>query len=275
MGGEMDKDSNITDSRIHPVKVSEALVQHILTDISIGNLKPGDRLPPQRELAQQLGVGNSSVREALQVLRAMGVVEIKHGIGAFVMDQGRLTPIVKRAEWSSPIAPEQYVEVLEARCVVEVGMARLAALHINDEQLDEMSENLSAMTRGLRQADADLYSNSDLRFHQLLAEASKNAFLVAFLQAQQLPFHAFFETVPYSSAGLMRHHALLEALQKHNSIAAAEALIALLEHTLRISSEKDLISPEACEYLSSLLHEMGPVDSLQGRRLEPFPEAVG
>lgn len=249
-------DTNLSnDRKIRTTTVSEAVVQQILTDISTGELKPGDKLPPQRQLAEQLGVSNSSIREALQVLQAMHVVDVRHGIGAFIIDGDSLNSITKGATWAPPITPEQYVELLEARCIVEVGIARLAASHATDEQLEEMTDMLGGMTHGLRQEDADLYSASDLRFHELLAMASKNSFLLAAFEAQRLPYQSFFDTVPYSSAGLVRHHALLEALQKHDPAAAAEALRTLLTHTLRISVEKELISSEDHEYLLSLLRE--------------------
>src|SRR5512137_2149251 len=87
------------ESKIRPQTVSEAVVERILADISAGQLTADQRLPPQREMARRLGVSNSSVREALQSLQTMGVIGIRHGVGAFVLDPTRIRPMPKHGPW--------------------------------------------------------------------------------------------------------------------------------------------------------------------------------
>jgi GntR family transcriptional repressor for pyruvate dehydrogenase complex len=237
--------------RIQTLSVSEAVVQQLLEDISTGAFRPGDRLPPQRELARQLGVSNSSIREGLQSLQAMGVIETRHGVGTFVVGDARLIPILKNL--TQEPSPEQYAHVLEIRCLIEPRLAWLAALRITDEQLDEMSRALSEMAKGLEQENAKLYFENDMRFHTLLFAATGNSLFWALLQPLSPAFLAFFEAIPYSSAGLIRHHALLDALRQHDSSLAASTTTAILAHSLLISRDSNLISTETYEHLSRLL----------------------
>ncbi|GEM_PF-128238 len=248
-------DLRAANKRIRPVTVSEILVQHLLADISSGNLRPGDQLLPQRKLAQKMGVSNNSVREALQVLQGMGVIEIRHGVGAFVTRKVDLYAITKSSKASESITPEDYVKVLEARCLVEVGIAGLAARRITDDQLTAMSNVLNEMNESLKQKDAARYSSSDLCFHLLLAEASGNNFLSEFIRLLGERFRKFLETIPYSGVGHIRHHSVLEALRQRNPVASAKAMVRLLESSLLLSVENDLIDPQTHQSLLEILHQ--------------------
>jgi GntR family transcriptional regulator, transcriptional repressor for pyruvate dehydrogenase complex len=90
------------------------------------NLKVGDRLPPERELARQLSVGRSSLREAMQGLQTMGLVEVRHGVGTFFTSEPSrwlLSPL----RFSNTSARRLFAELIEARLLVEVRLAALAA----------------------------------------------------------------------------------------------------------------------------------------------------
>mgnify|MGYP005838691953 CR=1 FL=1 len=246
-----------TNKRIRPVTVSEILVQLLLADISSGNLRPGDQLLPQRKLAQKMGVSNNSVRESLQVLQGMGVIEIRHGVGAFVTRRVDLNAITKASDVKEPITPEDYAKVLEARCLVEVGIAWLAARRITDSQLTAMSTVLNEMNQSLNQKDAVRYSSNDLRFHLLLAEASGNNFLSEFIRLLGERFRKFLETIPYSDVGHIRHHCVLEALRQHDPVASAKAMVRLLESSLLLSVENDLLDSKTHQSLLEILHHTG------------------
>jgi len=90
------------------------------------NLKVGDRLPPERELARQLSVGRSSLREAMQGLQTMGLVEVRHGVGTFFTSEPSrwlLSPL----RFSNTSPRRLFAELIEARLLVEVRLAALAA----------------------------------------------------------------------------------------------------------------------------------------------------
>ena len=115
-------------------KLAETVAQQILE--AVRDLPAGTRLPPERELTTQLGVGRSTVREALNGLAMMGVVEIRHGQGVFVADR---PAIAGDAERSLP-SKEVTDELLEARRIVEVELARLAAERRTEADLAKMQD---------------------------------------------------------------------------------------------------------------------------------------
>lgn len=252
------------DRRIRPITISERLVQNILADISAGELRIGDRLLPQRQLAQEMGISNNSVREALQVLQAMGVIEVRHGIGAFVVHEVDLSPITKEPARLPPITTEEYGKVLEARILLEPGIARLAACHIRNDELAEMTCILADMNASLKPEDPARYSSSDLKFHLLLADASANAYLSAFINSLESGLGKFLETIPFGDVGYIRHHVLLEALRQHDPVAATKAMVRLLESALSLSLEGNLIDQETHdELLDNLL--LGPPGRVTSR----------
>ncbi|MBC8076492.1 MAG: FadR family transcriptional regulator, partial [Chloroflexales bacterium] len=104
-------------SRIDRASIKDLALQQLKRYILSGSMKPGDRLPAERSLAEQLGVGRSSVREALKVLEAIGLVESRIGEGTFITNQGGAsigrTIGASLAVWGSTI-----VEILEARRII-------------------------------------------------------------------------------------------------------------------------------------------------------------
>jgi GntR family transcriptional regulator, transcriptional repressor for pyruvate dehydrogenase complex len=241
------------DHRIRPQTVAEAVIERILGDISAGRLEAEQRLPPQREMAQSLGVSNSSVREALQSLQTMGVIEIRHGVGAFVLDQTRIRPMSKPGAWSVVLTSRRIEEVMEARCVVEIGLARMAAERATDEQIEELSGCLAEMTRALGQNDGQVYSENDVRFHTLLAESSGNVLLSHFTHTLGDPLRSLIEFLPYSSAGLLRHRHILDAVRRRNSADAARAMAHLMGHTVSLLREQGHLSEPAIKVLDACL----------------------
>ncbi len=232
--------------KIRSQTVAEAVIERVLSDISEGRLQAEQKLPPQREMANHLGVSNSSIREALQSLQTMGVIEIRHGVGAFVLDQGLIRPVQKPGALSAVLTAKRIEELMEARSVVEIGLARMAAERASDEQIRELGDCLVEMTRGLSQSDGRLYSEFDVRFHMLLAESSGNAPLSNFAQTLGDPLKSLIEFLPYSSAGLLHHRHIVDALRSHNSAAAGRAMALLMRHTALLLREKGyLIEPSS------------------------------
>lgn len=262
------------DHKIRPQTVAEAVVERILADISSGQIEAEQRLPPQRELARRLGVSNSSVREALQSLQTMGVIEIRHGVGAFVLDQAHIRPMYKTGSWSGILTSHHIEEVMEARCVVEVGVACMAAERATEEQIEVLSHCLTEMTRAISQNDGRLYSEQDVRFHMLLAESSGNMALSQFADSLSAPLQTLIESLPYSSAGLLRHHHILDALRNHNPAAAARAMAGLMSHTISLLREQGDLTELAFKALDVILagaevDQSSSVAKSTGRRSRP------
>jgi len=159
-------------------KKTEYARQQILEAIRRGVFAVGDRLPSERELATLLGVGRSSVREALSMLQIAGVVEVRHGSGVFV----RSLPGPEQAEIPLDflIAEQDFLTLTQARYVVERGIVALAVEEADPTGLDKMRSALADMDRSLNEADIGLFLKANIGFHEGLARAGQNPILEAF-----------------------------------------------------------------------------------------------
>ncbi|MES5925711.1 FadR/GntR family transcriptional regulator [Bacillus cereus group sp. MG9] len=152
-------------------EVSEA----ILTMIKNGTLKPGDKLFPVHQLAEQFQVGRSAVREALSALRAMGLIEMKQGEGTYVrnFDPSSLT---KSLNNKLLMKKEDILNLLEVRKVLEVGAVRAAAAKRTEANLQNMKQWLDEMAKSI--GDEKAGEKADFHFHMGIAESSHNNILL-------------------------------------------------------------------------------------------------
>ncbi|NIP49902.1 MAG: FadR family transcriptional regulator, partial [Gammaproteobacteria bacterium] len=123
---------------IRPKKISEEIVNQIKQLISSGELKPGDRIPSERELASLLGVSRPSVREAIMVLEAMGFLESRQGGGTYVKaltESSIMDPLAKLVEKRDP---ELLRSLAEVRMGLESWSAYLAAQRANEKDIAEL-----------------------------------------------------------------------------------------------------------------------------------------
>ena len=215
---------------IHAHTVSEIIVQRFLDDISAGKLSPGDRLPSQRQLARDMGVSMAALREALRSLQAMGIIEIRHGIGACV-SRSPLKAISRGFDWSVFLSAEEVDKIMEARQILEVGLARAAATRASEAHLQELANILDAMAMAFRNQDESAYEDADIRFHLALARASDNPLLVHFAEILLSALEAFIKAVPHTAAGYKRHQRVLDAIREHNPRLAEAAMRRLLAVT--------------------------------------------
>jgi GntR family transcriptional repressor for pyruvate dehydrogenase complex len=155
------------------------VVEHVRGLIESGQLRPGDRLPPERELARELKISRSSLRAGIGFLSAMGVLKSRHGAGTFVssgppaLDSSSLNILGTLHGFQ----PEQ---MFEARLVLEANVAALAAERATDEHLAELAEEVAEMYAALD--DPQEYLIHDVRFHRTIAKASGNPILGALME---------------------------------------------------------------------------------------------
>jgi GntR family transcriptional repressor for pyruvate dehydrogenase complex len=158
---------------------AERVVMHIERLIQAGQLKPGDRLPPERELARQIKVSRPSVRAGLRSLAAVGVLESRHGAGSFITAG---PPRLSTGPLSLLAALHGFTRdnMFEARRVLEMGAARLAAERAAGEDMATMSEEVAGMFASLEDPQAFLVH--DVRFHRAVALSSHNPVLAALVE---------------------------------------------------------------------------------------------
>jgi len=160
-------------------KVYEQVIEQIKYMIVSGELKKGDRLPPERELVERLQVSRTSVREALRALQIIGLVECKQGGGNFIREQFE-DNLIEPLSLMFTLQDSRNSEILELRRVLEVETASLAARSITDEELNALAEIIAGM-----KSHPDEQENVvlDKRFHYIIARASRNNLIVSILTA--------------------------------------------------------------------------------------------
>jgi GntR family transcriptional repressor for pyruvate dehydrogenase complex len=141
-----------------------------------GGLEPGDRLPPERELAVQLGISRNSLRPALAALEAKGLIEIRHGAGTFL----RATSVAQAADTLAVVLAEQSRQLpaaMEARLALERFAAGVAADRRDDADLERLEAALEQMAREVDGGEAG--DDGDRRFHAAVVAAAHNPVLAA------------------------------------------------------------------------------------------------
>jgi DNA-binding FadR family transcriptional regulator len=157
----------------------ESVVQsviNVLTDaIRSKELQPGDKIPPEPELAESLGVARSSVREAIKILTYLGVLESKRSEGTFVCD-GYKESMIDPMVYGILLNQDSFENLMELREMTEAGMMRLAIEHHEDRELDELEAILGEMKKALelKENRVDTFFEADNRFHDKIAEMGKN-----------------------------------------------------------------------------------------------------
>jgi len=166
--------------------LTDDIIEQIKKLILDGHLKPGDRLPSERELGEQLAVGRTSVREALKAVSSLGLIR-RTTEGTFV-NQDTLPSLREQLSYSLLSKKTTVREVFETRHLFEIGLAALAAQRATDEDIKAM-ENALAIDK--RSDDVASFVNADLAFHTAIAEAAQNRILCElFVTVQHLLFRS-------------------------------------------------------------------------------------
>jgi len=159
---------------------SEEVVQQLRDMIQRGDLRPGDKLPPERDLAKLLGVSRPTLRAGIRSLAAVGVLQSKQGAGTFVVE-AEASPSLDSSPLRLMAALHGFSseEMFEARQFLEMAIAGLAAERATGEHLASLAEELANMYAALDEPEQ--YLVHDMRFHQMIAAASGNRILTALM----------------------------------------------------------------------------------------------
>ena len=163
-------------SKLSVPRISDAIAETLERRILEGSLKPGDRLPPERELAAELGVSRPSLREAIQKLASKGMLQSRQGGGTFVTDRLNSTFF---DPWQEMLGahPNLREDLLEFRRMLEGQMAEWAAERRTDEDMQRLTQTFEELQAVFDGEDRKRQAACDMAFHQAIAEASHNALL--------------------------------------------------------------------------------------------------
>jgi len=212
-------------------RLYEQIVQQIEESIVKGDLKTGDQLPAERDLAQRFGVSRTAVREAVKALREKGLVEAYSGRGTFITD-GTRQAVRQSLDLMSRMGQQEGSRHLaEVRAILEPEIAALAALRIQEPELATMREAVAVMDKAGQ--DPDAYIEADLDFHLALAEGASNPLIlslidsiVGLLREQRL---RIFKVSGGPERGQAHHKKILEAVERRDAEKAREAMRSHLE----------------------------------------------
>lgn len=227
------------------------VVEHVRSLISSGELKPGDRLPPERELARKLSISRSSLRSGIGFLSAMGVLQSRHGAGTFVSSG---PPALDASSLSVLGALHHFLpwQMFEARLVLEASIAALAAERATDEHIAELAEEVAEMYAAL--GDPQEYLVHDVRFHRTLANTAGNPILAALMETITANLYETRVHNVHNSRDLKQsaemHREIYRAIRSHNPAQARHAMEQHLDlaRTAQIAeSDTDTLGPPASQ----------------------------
>ncbi len=217
------------------------IVEQIQRRILAGELKVGDHLPPERELAEQFQVSRTAVREAVKALSEKGLVQVFPGKGTFITN-GTSQAVRQSLGMLMKIGQADGTpDLVEVRHIFEPEIAALAAQRAGEEHIAAMKEAVRVMDAAL--ANADAYIEADLDFHLALAEASQNLIIltlidsfVDLLREQRI---RIFHVEGGPQRGQVHHKRILEAIMNHDADAARSEMRAHLEQVREDSNTSE------------------------------------
>ncbi|MBK0332889.1 FadR family transcriptional regulator [Brachybacterium sp. MASK1Z-5] len=206
--------------------VSE-VARRLLELLTGGEVAPGTRLPPERQLASTLGVGRSAVREALAALEILGIVDVRPGSGTYL--RGSASDLLPQTlRWGLMIGKQNTDQLNELRAGLESYTARLAADRISAEQLEKLRGTTATMAESLE--DLKAFVAADAAFHEVLATAADNAMLTDLLQVTRSLLRVYNDRAVRDRDDMEAAHAehaqILAALEERNGERAASAMVA-------------------------------------------------
>jgi GntR family transcriptional repressor for pyruvate dehydrogenase complex len=214
------------------------IVDQIQRRILAGELKVGDTLPSERELAEQFQVSRTAVREAVKTLSEKGLVEVYAGRGTFITN-GTNKAVRSSLGMMMKIGQADGTrDLVEVREIFEPEIAGLAAVRAGKESIAAMQRAFEIMDQALN--DAETFIEADLDFHLSLAEASQNAIILALIDfivdllREQRTRIFFVEGGP--QRGQMHHKRILEAVVQHDPAAAREEM---RMHLLQVRNDSE------------------------------------
>lgn len=209
--------------------VAEQVAKRLLEMVRTKALKPGDQVPPERELATYMQVSRASLREALRGLQILGVLRMRQGGGIYVTAL-EATDLLGPLQFLITLDSQNLGSLYESRAMIDGSIARIAAERITPVQLASLHRLVEAQVKVLD--DALAFRLADTEFHEIIAAASGNPFLVTIshsLYVLGMEYRRIAATTPGVLArSLEEHQAIVAALEAHDPDATEAAMLSHL-----------------------------------------------
>lgn len=230
-----------TATRATPIdrtKLTASVFDQLLSYVVRGTWKPGERIPPERELCQQLGIARTSLREALKAMELVGMLDSRVGDGTFVCPRSEF--LSRPLLWAfTGTDHEELQEIMEARTIIEENLAGLAATRGSLEDIQAIGHAVQLMRDSIARGDSIL--DADMAFHMAVSAAAHNDVmrnavqLLRNLLRQWLHYKLLIPDIPESV--LKRHVTIYRAISSRKQNAARSAMRLHLEETMKLVTD--------------------------------------
>lgn len=236
-----------SESLFHPIgqkRVSDGVVRQIMALIKSGQLQYGDQLPGERDLSSQLSISRSGVREAIRLLEAQRVLEVRPGLGTFVAQNASIIGLPAR--WSNWLLDHQTqaLDLLEVRSALEPLAAARAAQQAKPEDVQALRETVEEIDRHITSGETESAVDGDVRFHHIISQCSGNALLIELNEGINLSLMenrlAHYSIPGKGYASNDEHRKIVEAIQANDPYLAAQAMREHIQNSLQ--RMRDLIA---------------------------------
>lgn len=216
------------------IKNQESLVNEIIIQLSQaileGDFKPGDKLLSEAQLCEKLGVGRNSLREAIKMLNAIGVLETKRGQGTFLakeISHDVFNPLI----FKLILEPKSAKDIYELRILLETIIILMAIKKADDKDIESAKNVLLEVKKLLEQnsTDIDRFVKLDIKFHMVIAKSTHNYLVETILDTIMVIFEPFIKKVLSSENGMqisvINHENLIKIIEEKNSLEAMNVVI--------------------------------------------------
>jgi GntR family transcriptional regulator, transcriptional repressor for pyruvate dehydrogenase complex len=220
---------------IERTKLTVSVFEQLLSYVVKGDWKPGDRIPAERDLCQQLGIARTSLREALKAMELVGMLDSRVGDGTFVCPRSEF--LSRPLLWAfTGTDHEELQEIMEARTIIEENLAGLAAKRASPAQIEEIGHAVQLMRDSIARGDSTL--EADMAFHLAVSAAAQNDVLrnavrlLRNLMRQWISYKLLMPDIP--EIVLKRHIAIYKAIAARKPTAARNAMRLHLEESIKM-----------------------------------------
>ena len=207
--------------------IPEKVIDEIRGALLRGDLKPGDRLPTETQLASNFSVSRIVVREAMKMLSAIGVVEIKRGNGTYIakdISASMIDPFI----FGLIVGKKTPEELLDLREMLEIGILEIVLKRATKDDMEKMEEAVKLLEEDSKRAekDSEILNEHNLAFHYAFAQATHNPMIVKIAEAlwKMFAFTIKRSTLKKTEETVQHHKMILEALKEKNSEKARVAI---------------------------------------------------
>ncbi|GAK00068.1 FadR/GntR family transcriptional regulator [Geomicrobium sp. JCM 19055] len=213
-----DFEANLIDKKVKRTTLAQHVEESIVDLLMTNKLKPGDKLPPEMELIDMLGVSRPVLREAITSLESLGIVKRKTRDGTYFTERISSKPFKTMLS----LMNDNIEGIIEARMTLELGLVTLAAEKITDEQLEALHETIIAIET---KEDND-YGQYDLEFHHIIASSVDNPIMQGMMDSLLLAHEKVNKQIQYreKEKTVAHHRAIYEGLKERNPQATFQAM---------------------------------------------------